>query len=59
MPEKQNETKFQRREFLKKVAVTGALATTSEGSLAVSEAEKVSRAQRAPRVNAFRASARR
>jgi non-lysosomal glucosylceramidase len=57
MPEKRNGTKCQRREFLKKVAVTGALVTTSEGSPAVAEAAKVSRAQGAPRVNAPRASA--
>lgn len=57
MPKNRNGTKYQRRDFLKKVAVTGALATTSEGFPAVAEAAKASRAQGAPRVNAPRASA--
>jgi uncharacterized protein (DUF608 family) len=56
MARKRNGTKYQRREFLKKVAVSGALATTSESFPAVAKAAKPSRAQGAPELNAPRAS---
>ncbi|MBZ5669338.1 MAG: hypothetical protein LAO04_06390 [Acidobacteriia bacterium] len=57
MARKRNGTKYQRREFLKKVAVSGALATTSEGFPAVAKAAKPSRAQGVSGLNAPRASA--
>lgn len=57
MPKKQNGTRYRRRDFLKKVAATGALATTSGGFPAVAKAAKASRAQGAPRVIAPQASA--
>jgi non-lysosomal glucosylceramidase len=45
MPKKRNGTKYERREFLKKVAASGALATTSEGFPAVAKAARPSRPQ--------------
>jgi hypothetical protein len=57
MPRKRNGTKYQRREFLRKVAVTGTLATTSEGFPAIVKGAKPLRAQEVSGVNAPRASA--
>ena len=55
MPKKRNGTKYQRREFLKKLAVSGALATSSEGFPAEVKAAKPSRAQEMSGLNASRA----
>ncbi len=56
MPRKRNGTKYKRRDFLKKVAVSGALATTSSGLPAAAKAAKPSRAQGVSGLNAPRAS---
>ena len=57
MPRKRNGTKYQRREFLKKVAVAGTLATTAKSFPATAKAAKPSRAQEVSGVNTPRASA--
>jgi non-lysosomal glucosylceramidase len=57
MPKKRNGTKYERREFLKKVAASGALATTSEGFPAVAKAARPSRSQGVSGANVPRVSA--
>ena len=52
MRKKGNGTKYQRRDFLKKVAVTGALATSSESFPATAQASEPSHSQGASGLNA-------
>jgi uncharacterized protein (DUF608 family) len=57
MRKKGNGTKYKRRDFLKKVAVTGAMATASESFSATTATAEPSQAQAVPGVNAARAAA--